>query len=263
MPRFKTLMPIRTKGSKLPLFCVHGQPLRMAQNLPDDQPIYGLSHVYHSDFLDEPPKSIEQISTTYLNEIRQVQPTGPYHFLGFSAGGLISFEMARQLLAAGETVGNLTLVEPTVTKMPSAIAIQQRALPNKKRTFWGLIQNLAHRAPKSLLARTRYYSLILAAKIFILYRKPLPETLRWIGYLRSLGPAMKKYEYEPIECKATLLYQNMSEAEYKNACKFWDHLFTQGAHIEVFSEAQTHSDFMLAPSLKKTAELIESHLAKL
>jgi thioesterase domain-containing protein len=109
----------------------------MAQNLPADQPIYGLSHVYHSDFLDESPESIEHISATYLSEIRQVQPTGPYHFLGFSAGGLISFEMARQLLAVGETIGNLTLVEPTVMKMPSAISTHHQALPNKKRTFLG------------------------------------------------------------------------------------------------------------------------------
>jgi thioesterase domain-containing protein len=110
MPRYKTLMPIRTKGAKLPLFCVHGQPLRMAQNLPPDQPIYGLSHVYHSDFIDETPESMEDIAASYLAEIRQVQPEGPYHFLGFSAGGLISYEMAKQLLAAGETLGNLTLV---------------------------------------------------------------------------------------------------------------------------------------------------------
>jgi hypothetical protein len=114
-----------------------------------------------------------------------------------------------------------------------------------------------------LLARTRYYSHILAGKILFLYKKPLPETMRWVGYLRSLGPAMKKYEYEPIECKATLLYQSLTDTEYKNACDFWDHLLTQGVQVEVFSEAHKHSDFMLAPSLKKTAALIESHLAKI
>ena len=81
-------MPIRTKGSGPPLFCVHGQPLKVAQRLNANRPIYGLSHVYHSSFLDETPESIEQLAGQYLSEVRQVQPHGPYHFCGFSAGGL-------------------------------------------------------------------------------------------------------------------------------------------------------------------------------
>jgi hypothetical protein len=149
-------------------------------------------------------------------------------------------------------------------RMPHAAVSQQQTTPAvNKANLPSRLLNLAKRIPRSLKARARYHSLILIGKFYLLFRIPLPETMRWTGYLRSLGPAMKKYEYEPIECKATLLYQNMSEAEYKNACKFWDQLLTQGTHIEVFSEAQKHSDFMLAPSLKKTAALIESHLEKL
>lgn len=253
-------MPIRVKGSKLPLFCVHGQPLRMANNLPGDQPIYGLSHVYHSDFLDETPESMEEVAAAYLAEIRQVQPEGPYHFLGFSAGGLISYEMTRQLLAIGETVGNLTLVEPTVMKMPQSVRYQQP--PANKEGLLKRILSLIARAPKSLRARFRYHSLVLVGKLYFLFRISLPENMRWVGYLRSLGPAMRKYGYQPIDCKATLLYQNMDDREYQRCCEFWEHLLTQGVTVEVFSEAQKHNDFMLDPSLKKTAALIESHLAK-
>ena len=104
-------MPIRTKGDGAPIFFVHGEPLRMAQRMQPDRPIYGLSHVYHSDFVSETPESIEILAATYLKEIRQVQPEGPYHFCGFSAGGMIAFEMAKQLIAAGQEVKQLTLIE--------------------------------------------------------------------------------------------------------------------------------------------------------
>ena len=114
MSQFTTLMPIRTRGDGPALFCVHGEPLRVAQRIRADRPVYGLSHIYHSDFLAEPPASIEDLAATYLAEVRQVQANGPYHICGFSAGGMIAFEMAQQLIAAGEELADLTLVEPTM-----------------------------------------------------------------------------------------------------------------------------------------------------
>ena len=193
-------MPIRTKGSLPPLFCVHGQPLKVAQKIRSHRPVYGLSHVYHSDFVDETPESIEELAGQYLSEVRQVQPKGPYYFCGFSAGGLIAYEMARQLTAAGEKIGNLLLVEPTV--MSDSYKWSARALDSVAGTR-GLDQilNLIFvRAPKSLASRTRNFARAMTAKFYLAIGKPLPEDLRWLGYLTSLGPAMHKYEYMPINC---------------------------------------------------------------
>ena len=87
--------------------------------------------------------------------------------------------------------------------------------------------------------------------------KPLPENLRWLGYLRSLGPAMRKYEYTPINCRATLLYQMIDDEYCEFAIQFWGDLFLQGATVEVFPDARRHQDFMLEPALSQTVELIE------
>ena len=258
MPRYQTLMPIRTKGSAPPLFCVHGQPLKIAQRINPDRPIYGLSHVYHSDFLDESPESIEKLAALYLSEIRQVQPNGPYHFCGFSAGGMIAFEITRQLLADGDKVGTLLLVEPTVaggtaSSLPSKVA---RAMLESDSLLAGLRQ-LMIMVPKSVKARTQYYSKILATKVFFALGMPLPERLRWLGYLKSLGPAMRKYVYTPLDCRATLLYQMRDDEYCKSAALFWGHLFLQGVTVEYSPDARRHEDFMLEPALSQTVELIE------
>lgn len=257
MPRYQTLMPIRTKGTAPPLFCVHGQPLKVAQRLNSNRPIYGLSHVYHSDFLDKKPESIEQLAAQYLSEIRQVQPQGPYHFCGFSAGGMIAFEIARQLLADGEKIGTLLLVEPTVINRPATWARKVAGAVVESDSLLTGIKQLLVRGPKSIKARTGNYAKLLATKFCFLVGKPLPENLRWLGYLKSLGPAMRKYKYAPLDCRATLLYQMMSDEYCVLAEEFWGGLLLQGASVVVFPDAHRHDDFMREPALSQTVALID------
>lgn len=257
MPRFQTLMPVRTKGSGPPLFCVHGQPLRTAQRMNPDRPVYGLSHVYHSDFHKENPESIEGLAATYLAEVREVQPRGPYYICGFSAGGCIAYEMARQLLEAGEVIGNITLVEPTVYSRGMAGKGKLDVIREESGSRLGFYLEVLRRLPRSLKSRIHFMLRSLTVRIFFLLKKPLPESLRWLGYLKSLGPAMSRYTYKPLDCKATFLYGNQFEGSYDVCHEFWRELILQGASIEIFSEVNSHVDFMVDPALTRTVELIE------
>lgn len=47
----------------------------------------------------------------YVTEILKIQPHGPYYMGGSSAGGIVAFEMAQQLVAQGKTVGVLALFD--------------------------------------------------------------------------------------------------------------------------------------------------------
>jgi acetoacetyl-CoA synthetase len=58
-----------------------------------------------------PLARIEDMAARYIAEIRCLQPTGPYRLGGYSMGGLIAYEMARQLRAAGEAVELLALFD--------------------------------------------------------------------------------------------------------------------------------------------------------
>jgi thioesterase domain-containing protein len=60
---------------------------------------------------EQPARSVEQMASDYIREIRQAQPSGPYHLAGWSFGGLIAYEIAARLQAMGEEVALLALLD--------------------------------------------------------------------------------------------------------------------------------------------------------
>jgi acyl-CoA synthetase (AMP-forming)/AMP-acid ligase II/thioesterase domain-containing protein len=109
------LVPIRTSGSRPPLFCAPGHLnhfgmfCRLAQYLGADQPVYGLrlprltrnnAHYY-----------LDKLASEFVAAIREMYPTGPYSFLGYCHGGFLVFEVARQLESLGERVNFLGLMD--------------------------------------------------------------------------------------------------------------------------------------------------------
>ncbi|MGW0636890.1 amino acid adenylation domain-containing protein [Nocardia salmonicida] len=110
------LLPIRPGGDRPALFCVHSSSgmswsyLGLAEQLRPGRPIYGLQA---PDLSGREPsaRSIEEFAQRYVREIRAVQPSGPYHLLGWSFGGLIAQAMAVELSAAGEQVGVVALLD--------------------------------------------------------------------------------------------------------------------------------------------------------
>ncbi len=110
------LVPVQPLGDGPVFFCVHdinGQVLNfraLARHLGPDQPFYGIQSV-GLDGAETPLARIEDMAARYIAEMRMVQPAGPYHLGGYSMGGLIAYEMAQQLRAAGETVGLLALLD--------------------------------------------------------------------------------------------------------------------------------------------------------
>ncbi|MBF6170939.1 non-ribosomal peptide synthetase [Nocardia blacklockiae] len=116
---FDTLLPIRATGSAAPLFCVHsvsGVSWSYAGLLPHldaERPVYGLQ-LPHLTENGTGPDTVPALAARYLAEIRKVQPAGPYHLLGWSLGGLIAYEMAVQLRAAGEEVALLAVLDSRI-----------------------------------------------------------------------------------------------------------------------------------------------------
>ncbi|WP_342799871.1 amino acid adenylation domain-containing protein [Nocardia sp. No.11] len=124
---FDVLLPLRTVGTREPLFCVH--PISgvawsfggLAAHLHPDRPIYGLQSPALSSA--EPlPDSIEEWALLYLKQIRQIQAEGPYHLLGWSLGGVLAHAMAVQLQEDGEEVALLGMLDSTLSAASQATA---------------------------------------------------------------------------------------------------------------------------------------------
>ncbi|HEX5758509.1 MAG TPA: acyltransferase domain-containing protein, partial [Thermoanaerobaculia bacterium] len=119
------LVRLQAGSGGAPLFLVHqvgGHVYTfraLARELPCEQPVYGL----RSRGLEpgeEPLASIEAMAAHYLALVRGAQPRGPYLLGGASMGGMVAFEMARQLGAAGEEVALLALMDtPCGDQMPA------------------------------------------------------------------------------------------------------------------------------------------------
>lgn len=114
-----SLVPLKTKGTKTPIFFVHGANhnvliyKNLAEKLDDDQPVYALQAKGLSGDV-EPLDSVEDMAAHYISEIITVNPSGPFFIGGFSFGGIVAFEMAKQLKAQGKEVKVLALFDSYV-----------------------------------------------------------------------------------------------------------------------------------------------------
>jgi len=128
---WKCLVPIRAKGKKMPLYLIHGAGLNvllyqsLGNHLDPDRPIYAMQ-AKGLDGKSEISTSIEEMANDYVTEIRKNQPEGPYAIFGFSLGGFIAFEMARQLLEQGQKVAFLGVIDTVTT-----FASEHRSFFNK------------------------------------------------------------------------------------------------------------------------------------
>ncbi len=110
--RWGSLVPIKPNGRKRPLYLVHGAGLNLllyttiVSLLDEDQPVFGLQ-AKGLDGIDEPLDTIEAIAAYYIGEILAIDQSGTYALAGFSLGGQIAYEMARQLLILDKKVSFL------------------------------------------------------------------------------------------------------------------------------------------------------------
>jgi thioesterase domain-containing protein len=115
------IVPIKPEGRRRPVFAVSGHGgdvyslLGLARHLDADQPVLGVQ----PPGLDgsDPLTTVDALARYQIEQIRQVQPEGPYLIAGHCAGGTIAFEVAQQLTAAGQTIGLLALIGAPYPKM--------------------------------------------------------------------------------------------------------------------------------------------------
>jgi amino acid adenylation domain-containing protein len=189
---WSSLVPIQPVGSQPPFFCIHGVGgnvvgfYELGRHMGPDYPFYGLQsqgldgkHACHA--------RVEEMAAHYLDEIRTVQPKGPYFLGGFSFGGLVAYEMAQQLRTAGEKVGLVVLFDtyPGNLKPVTTSFIKLLLQPTR--------QHLFHDLPKAARKRIRH--------TYAGWRLP-----RLLKHVRSSNmAAAARYVLKAYQGKATLM----------------------------------------------------------
>jgi thioesterase domain-containing protein len=128
------LVPLRTGGAMPPLYCVHAVSgsaysyAGLARQLGPERPVYG----FEAPGFDNdraPVSSLPALAAEYADILREVQGDGGIQLLGWSLGGVLVFDMAKRLTAAGVAVSSVILVDagmPEVMDLPPEREILRR-----------------------------------------------------------------------------------------------------------------------------------------
>lgn len=123
-PVVPPLVRLRAGSDHPPLFITHGlggsvmDLYQVAKRIQTQHSIHGLQ-ARGIDGIEKPMDRIEDMARYSLDAVKQLQPCGPYYLIGFSLGGLVTLEMARQLVERGETIGLLLMLDsyPHVSRL--------------------------------------------------------------------------------------------------------------------------------------------------
>ncbi len=111
---FRQVVRLQPEGSKLPLIAIHNTGVyyyHMSKRLGSDQPLMALQLFDPSIARTRLPQTIEEIAAEYVQLIYQFQTAGPYQLIGWCVGGVLAFEVARQLVGAGHEVSLLAMID--------------------------------------------------------------------------------------------------------------------------------------------------------
>ncbi len=252
----ETTVAIQPKGDLPPLFAVHGGDGgvlfygNLASRLGESRPFYAFEAPALTSTSPIPNESVEETATRYLAELKKVQPSGPYHLCGYSFGGVVAYEMARQLLAEGEAIDFLGLVD---TENPS-IEARKLSLGERLAVNWKK-PNLAE---KGVLEKVGKIGMRIGTGLaYRLYfeaegamAKALPEA-KGAGWLRQVQVrmaherAMSEYSPGVFEGKLTLFRAMVGGDKFELGPDYgWidlvdelDIIDVPGNHISIFHEA--------------------------
>jgi thioesterase domain-containing protein len=267
-----SLVPIRPDGTRRPLFLVHGgagtvllfEPL--ARRLDGDQPVYALQAAgLYGD--RSPQNRVPDMAALYVDELRSVQPHGPYRLGGYCYGALVAFEMARLLAQAGERTellvafngsspsyirqyrplfdadGARTDEKGDATRPAPGIRGRIAEIWQQRESFSGFLAALSRRAlgMAEALARRAKFHLLLESSVRL--HRPLPEALRESGAFQHLSVAAQE-RYDPPPYDGDMVVVRAAGMYHRDDLGWSDHVTGRVDVVEVPGAQLTPRDSM-------------------
>lgn len=286
-----SLVLIRPGGTKPPLFLVHGGfgetilYINLARRLDADRPVYGLQPPSREDGSVAYTRTVE-MAAYHIGKIRSIQPHGPYLLGGTCAGGVIAFEIARQLQSQNEQVAMVALIDaPDVAarrkrwRVAKARArsfstvFQRDGSARHGHTALGILIKAARKARNLItyaVSRTlndlsdniRMHLL----RAYLDRGRPLPSILRGISVLKVCLFAERGYRPEtPFDGEVLLFRATSGEADDEPFIeRFEDPLFGWGRRatcgVRVFDVPGGHFTMLREPNVAVMAAQMQGYL---
>ena len=268
-PRVAAIQP---EGNRPPFLCVDAGPFfrRLAQRLGEDQPFFGLRLADTSELPTH--YTLTDIAAYHIQTVRELQPEGPYFLGGWSAGGLVAYEMARQLTNQGQQVAFLALFDALNTaslrKSSRSEALKARShfLSWKFQHHWGNLRRVGLRgAPSYLFEEFRALSLSVQRKLWVTgdgiqrrFNLRLPIAPR--EPMKAVFVASQHYQPKPYAGSAVLFRcQAQPLGSYIDAELGWNGLLQGG--LDICEMPGDHDDMFLEPHVELLAKELEQRIS--
>ncbi len=265
-----SLVPIKPEGNKTPLYIVHGAGLNvlifnaLAKNLDDNQPVYGLQ-AKGLNGIDEPLGTVEDIAAHYVDVICKSNTNGPYALAGYSFGGIIAYEMARQMLAKNKKITMIALLDTYVhpsyyyssdilKKIASCAYSFQSGLfvLSKMLSSWQHTKMRFEIKKEKILNRISMMKYGKKEQHEILYKQPYALD-------KMNNRAMGKYHILPQDVVVDLFrVENDSYYLHDTITLGWDGIAKKGVHVHHIPG--DHHQLFSPPNDKKSARILQDIL---
>ncbi len=258
------LVLLKPSENESPLFCVH--PLggnlfdyqTLSKILDVHRPIYGLQP-RGIDGKQQPLDRIEDMADYFIQSIQTIQPQGPYFISGYSFGGIVAFDIARQLTERGEKVAFLGLVDircPVIAEIDTPfrqwidIQLDRMRKLTIKQQFEYIYEKLFK--PKSHVYRDEIVAALSDLDIFT------PELVK---VLDCNVQAAKEYQPQTFAGKATLFWSEYQDWYIKKHPTLgWGDLVVDGLDIQRIPGS--HTTLMQEPHVRVLAKKLQSSIAE-
>jgi thioesterase domain-containing protein len=241
----------------------------LVSHLPRDLTVYGCEAAMEDR---EGPvlRTLEELASYHVRQIRQQLPSGPYFLCGLCWAGPVAFEMACQLKAAGQEVGLLALIDSPYPGPDRTRPVHRRAR-SQARKFWRLtvqnLQRLRALEPRAVpgFLRQRLINIgmrvagVAAFRWSVRFQRPLLPAFRDLrGVLLHAGWS---YRPRPYPGRVTL-FRAADDRPSRGADPFSGWRQVAGGGVEVHEVAGGHNTMMREPHVQSLSARLSACLER-
>jgi thioesterase domain-containing protein len=261
------LVAIQPEGTRPPFFCVHGASgqvigfYSLSRYLGPDQPLYGIQSIGWDRSTPPFTRSVD-MAAHYVEELRKVQPHGPYYLGGYSFGGRIAVYMADILRRAGEEVALLAIIDSTSLAGRRYVTFGQwlarinapggaARIPLALRYAWFRIRkaydDLYQRGRRLVLFPIREYYRTRGLEVPLSMARP--DRLNLL--IRHEHRNLPRYDGDAVYFRTAIEDRSMAHPDVKES---WTRIIT--GRLEVIDVPGTHESVIQDPDVRHVAHVL-------